>query len=154
GRPTKLIMTSKDVVHAFYIPDCRAKMDVIPNRYTSIWFEPLHPTEVKLDASGKPLLDAKKHPIYNDHHVFCAEYCGDNHSDMAAYIRVLPDDEFDRLKEEYTNPPEGTPEEHGKFYWEKKFGCKTCHSIDGSKGTGPTWKNMYGFPVEVTEAGV
>jgi len=143
NRPIKLILTSNDVIHAFYIPDFRTKIDVIPNRYTSMWFRPLEATPMQTDASGNPLKDAKGNILYKDHHVFCAEYCGNNHSDMAAYIRVIPGDEYDRLKSEYADPdPSKTPAERGKQIWQQY--CKTCHTIDGSANTGPSWKNLYG----------
>jgi len=140
-RPVKLILTSSDVIHAFFIPDFRVKIDVIPNRYTSMWFMPLGDTSIERDASGKPLLDKNGKIVYHDHHVFCAEYCGDNHSDMTAYIRVVPDEEFDRLKAEYAEP-KGSPAEIGKQIYQQF--CSSCHTIDGSPKTGPSWKNLWG----------
>lgn len=136
GRPVKLIFTSNDVLHAFFIPDFRTKIDVIPNRYTSMWFKTLDATKYDVSADGKTI-------TYHDHPVYCAEYCGNNHSDMAAFIRVLPPDEYERLKAEWTEPP-GTlaPAEKGKRLWEQY--CKSCHTIDGKASTGPTWKNLWG----------
>ncbi|MGE3106931.1 MAG: cytochrome c oxidase subunit II transmembrane domain-containing protein [Phycisphaerales bacterium] len=134
GRPVKLIFTSNDVLHAFYIPDFRTKIDVIPNRYTSMWFKTLKATEEAPGPDGKV--------VYKDHPVFCAEYCGNNHSDMAAFIRVLPPKEYERVKADWTEP-KGKPTEIGKKLWEQY--CKSCHNIDGKAGgTGPTWKNLWG----------
>ncbi len=145
GRPVKLMLTSKDVIHAFFIPDFRTKIDVDPNRYTSMWFQPLKASPPVLGPDGKQLKDDRGNWLFHDHHVFCAEYCGDNHSEMAAYIRVLEASEFDKMKEMWALPdPNSTPEQLGEFYWGKKFGCRSCHSIDGTKGTGPTWKDLWG----------
>ena len=68
GRPVKLTMTSQDVIHSFYVPAFRVKQDVLPGRYTSLWFEP---TQV-----GR-------------YHLFCAEYCGTNHSTMGGWVTVM-----------------------------------------------------------------
>jgi cytochrome c oxidase subunit 2 len=134
GRPVKLIMTSDDVIHSFYIPDFRTKMDVIPNRYTSMWFLP------EADKAGQ---------VYK---VFCAEYCGQNHSEMAALIRVLPPAEFERMIYERATGPDAkwTLAEWGRNLWKSK-GCAGCHSIDGTDGTGPSWLNYFGNEHEYTD---
>jgi cytochrome c oxidase subunit 2 len=138
GRPVKLIMTSKDVIHSLFIPDFRTKIDVTPNRYTSMWFQAIDPTPYDPDTK-----------TYKDHYVFCAEYCGDNHSQMAALLRVVPADQYEALKADLLLPPEGAkPEELGEFWWSKRFGCKQCHTIDGKASTGPTWFNLWGSTVE------
>lgn len=124
GRPVKLIMTSSDVIHSFYIPDFRMKMDVIPNRYTSMWFQ-----------ADKP----------GNHRVFCAEYCGDNHSEMAAYLRVVPADEYEKLLRKWTDLPGGMTLTSAGESLRTRKGCVACHSVDGSAGTGPTWKNIYKY---------
>jgi len=119
----KFVMTSTDVLHDFFIPNMRVKHDVIPNRYTEVWF------------------NAEKEGEY---HVACAEYCGKSHSDMWAKIKVVSQAEYDNW---LTNgPPEWDkmpPEDLGKIAYEA-YGCNTCHSVDGSKNTGPTWKGLYG----------
>jgi cytochrome c oxidase subunit 2 len=68
GRPIKLIMTSEDVIHSFYVPAFRTKQDVLPGRYTVSWFEPTTP--------GR-------------YHLFCAEYCGTKHSGMIGWVNVM-----------------------------------------------------------------
>jgi cytochrome c oxidase subunit II len=156
GRPVKLIFSSKDVIHAFFIPDFRTKIDVTPNRYTSMWFQPLKATEVVTDEKGNPVKDPHdktgKSFLHHDHHVFCAEYCGNNHSEMAAYIRVLKWDDYLRAKAELALPDkDATPAQRGEFNWGKKFGCRSCHSTDGTAGTGPSWKNMFGHTVEFSD---
>lgn len=141
GRPVKLIFTSNDVLHAFFIPDFRTKIDVIPNRYTSMWFKTLAATPATTGPDGKV--------HYTDHPVYCAEYCGNNHSDMAAFIRVLPPADYERVKAEWTEPSGPNPEARGKQLWEQY--CKSCHNIDGKAGgTGPSWKNLWGKTEEFT----
>jgi cytochrome c oxidase subunit 2 len=100
------------------------KVDCIPNRYTTYWIEPQQAGE--------------------EHWVFCAEYCGDFHSEMAALIRVVP---YAVWLEKIEGALEGEPWEIGQIV-ARQNGCFTCHSIDGSAGTGPTWLNAYGYPRE------
>jgi cytochrome c oxidase subunit 2 len=117
----KLRLVSEDVLHAFWIPDFRTKIDVIPNRYTNIWFR------------------ADENQI-GDHWVFCAEYCGDNHSEMLAVLRVVPHNDYEATIAKWATPE--NPVEWGKLIWTNT--CKSCHTSDGSKGTGPTWKDLFG----------
>lgn len=126
GRPVLFRMISIDVIHAFWVPDFRGKLDVVPNRYTNYWFE--------ADESR-----------IGDHYVFCAEYCGQDHSEMLAVLRVLPADEYQAVIDEWATPK--SPVEFGRLTWRNN--CSSCHSIDGSKNTGPTWQNMWGYPVEI-----
>lgn len=142
GTPVRLKMISKDVMHSFWVPDFRAKIDVMPNRYTKYWFE-----SAKIPADAKTMipdanpawsfLDGTPHV---DHWVFCAEYCGDFHSEMAAIIRVIPKAKFDEWVAK--SDAAEAPAARGKKLWERN--CISCHSIDGSRGTGPSWKNIYG----------
>ena len=75
GRPVKLTMTSQDVIHSFYVPAFRVKQDVLPGRYTSLWFEP--------SKLGR-------------YHLYCAEYCGTNHSTMGGWVTVMEPVDFQR----------------------------------------------------------
>ncbi len=147
GEPVKFRMTSEDVIHSFWVPDMRAKFDVFPNRYTNVWFEP---QAIKPNA---PVLKDKKTgavlTTYEDHWVACAEYCGSNHSEMAAVIRVVPKAYYAKWVDEAAKP-KGELWERGKKYFRIK-GCNSCHTVDGTRGTGPTWKNMYGHEVEFTD---
>ncbi|HYE01873.1 MAG TPA: cytochrome c oxidase subunit II [Phycisphaerales bacterium] len=125
GRPVKLVMQSTDVIHSFYIPAMRTKMDVFPNRYTSMTFTPENPGE---------------------HVVYCAEYCGDKHSEMAALVRVVDVEEFAaQYRRMVEVDPKAMPHERGEFYF-KRYGCNACHTVSGLASTGPTWKNMFGYP--------
>src|ERR1043165_3210597 len=146
-RSIELRMSSIDVIHSFWIPDFRVKFDVFPNRYTSLWFK-----ASKVDWTRVTDSDTTKGGItypYQDHWVFCAEYCGNDHSQMYAVCRVVPKAQYDQIIKEWAEP-RGTPVEQGAMLYKIK-GCNSCHSLDGSKGTGPTWKNMYGHSVEFTD---
>ncbi len=139
-KPVKIRMISQDVIHAFWVPDFRVKIDVQPNRYTSYWFKP-----TKLDeASTGTLPDGEK---YRDHFVFCAEYCGDQHSEMSGIIRVVPEGYFNQVINKWNDAVD--PVELGKRQWASK--CNSCHSIDGAKNTGPTWKGIFGHEVDFTD---
>ncbi|MDO8494210.1 MAG: cytochrome c oxidase subunit II [Deltaproteobacteria bacterium] len=134
GKPVKLIMTSKDVLHSFYVPNFRIKQDLIPNTYTSVWFEA---TQV------------------GEHQIFCAEYCGAAHSGMLAKVRVLEPDDFEAWEVGYekgTKP--GTEKqkplaETGKELFAAK-GCSACHSVDGKPGLGPSHFKVFGRTEELT----
>jgi cytochrome c oxidase subunit 2 len=128
NKTVHFVMTSEDVLHDFYVPDMRVKRDIIPNRYTEIWFTPT--------ALG-------------EHVSTCAEYCGKGHSDMRAKLFVDTQEEYEKwMATGGTEYQSFTPEAWGKIQWDRK-GCATCHSIDGSKSKGPTWKGMFGKPVTV-----
>lgn len=150
GKPVRLRMSSIDVIHSFWVPDFRAKFDVFPNRYTSVWFQP---TEIHggatLPAEGG--WKAWAGTPYEDHWVFCAEYCGSNHSEMSAVLRVVPADVYARIIEDWATP-RGAPWEIGKFLYKSK-GCNACHSVDGSKNVGPTWKDLYNSDQPITGMG-
>lgn len=143
--PVRMRMISQDVMHSFWVPDFRAKIDVMPNRYTKYWFR-----AEKLDTASAKRITNYADPAspwhflqdtpYVDHYIMCAEYCGDFHSEMTAVIRVIPKDKFREwsLKADSAEPPAV----RGKKLYENN--CATCHSIDGSAKTGPSWKNIFG----------
>lgn len=137
GQPVLLRMTSQDVIHSFWIPDFRVKQDVFPNRYTSFTFTP-----DPLDDTALVMEDAELGAFpYRDHILMCAEYCGDDHSEMAGIIRIVPMDIY-QAKLEIFGSPRGTLAERGRIVAQQN-GCLSCHSVDGSANTGPTWKNLY-----------
>jgi cytochrome c oxidase subunit 2 len=126
GRPVKFVMSSEDVIHSFYVPSMRLKQDVLPNRYTELWFTPA--------ATGM-------------HTVLCAEYCGRSHSDMLAKIWVDDDAAYQKWLEEGDESTRTMPlADLGKLIYESR-GCATCHSIDGSKGQGPSLKGVFGHDI-------
>ena len=123
----KLIMTSEDVIHSFYIPSMRIKQDVVPGRYTSLWF---HANKL------------------GDYQVFCTEYCGAAHSAMLAKMKVVSLADYETFLQ--NNDDELPLPELGKKLANSK-GCVACHSVDGNKMTGPTWKGLWqaaGHPME------
>lgn len=120
GVPVKLIMTSRDVLHSFFIPGMRVKQDVVPGRYTSIWFE--------TDKVGT-------------FQVFCAEYCGDQHSGMLAKVHVLPQKDFDKWLSE--DPYKGLSlAEVGEKVFAAK--CVICHNVTTEKKIGPGFAGLFG----------
>lgn len=129
GRPVKLIMQSDDVIHSLFIPAFRKKLDVFPNRYTTYWF----------NATRE-----------GDYPLFCAEYCGDDHSQMMAVIKVRPDAEYRAWLAELANTDRFGLLELGQRLYVAR-GCNSCHSTDGKPGTGPTWKDAYMHRVEFAD---
>jgi len=105
GRKIKLTMTTEDVLHDFFVPAFRTKADVVPGRYTYLWFEATKP--------GK-------------YHLFCAEYCGLNHSGMGGYVYVMEQRDFDNWLS--GNVSGQTPVEMGRDLFENKLGCASCHA--------------------------
>jgi cytochrome c oxidase subunit II len=130
GRPIRLTMSSLDVIHGFYVPDFRIKRDVLPNRYTILWFQADDPGE---------------------HVVMCTQYCGTGHSKMQSQVKVLSETDFEiwRKTQQAASVGLSGPELGRKLYTEK--GCNACHSIDGSKIIGPTFKGRYGETVTYTD---
>jgi cytochrome c oxidase subunit 2 len=142
-RPVKLVMRSEDVLHSLFVPDFRVKKDVVPGRYTTLWFNAPEPT-------GK---DSKK-----AHHLFCTEYCGKDHSNMNRLVYVLNQAEFDEWAEKERTIVETYPVEELYFRYAPKLykRCISCHSLDGTAGTGPSWGAHDGLPAiwERTEKGL
>ena len=146
GRPVLLKMRSADVMHSLYIPAFRVKMDVIPGRFTEMWFEPF---EVSGDDPETPTVETN---VPTEYDLFCTEYCGTGHSSMITKVYVHNAGQFDKwLTDEASIADYVPPCQYGSILWEQK--CKSCHSNDGTAGTGPTWKGTWGTEVE-TSAGV
>jgi len=126
GKPIKLLMSSNDVIHAFFVPDFRVKMDVLPNRYTAIWFNA---------------------PNSGNHTIQCAEYCGKGHSEMLGVVKVMSEREYTEWLESSSGPAEGMPlEDYGEKLFTSKR-CVTCHTIDGTANVGPSFMSLYGEQV-------
>jgi cytochrome c oxidase subunit 2 len=123
NRPVKLIMSSTDVIHSFYVPDFRVKRDVLPNRYSSVWFEA---TET------------------GESHIFCTEYCGTQHSNMDGVVKVMAQDEFDTWLEAGNSVDESVPPAERGEALVSQNGCNACHSVDGSSGVGPSFAGLWG----------
>src|SRR5581483_2936370 len=123
GQAVRLTMTSQDVIHSFYVPAFRVKQDVLPDRYTTAWFQATQP---------------------GSYHLFCAEYCGTNHSGMLAQVIVMsPQDYQTWLKQGDVQDPIAA----GARTF-TQFGCSGCHHTDNS-GRGPTLVGVFGHPVQL-----
>lgn len=150
--PVQLRMTSTDVLHAFWVPDFRYKFDVVPNRYVPFSFTTLPLDHTGADPEVKSFIDKDGTEVfYKDHWLFCAEYCGDQHSEMQAIIRVVDPAYYRQWRDTPSYDETTPPIDVGKLVWSGK-GCATCHSVDGSAGTGPTWLNAWGSPHTFTNA--
>ena len=122
GRAVKMIMTSEDVIHDFFVPAFRVKADVLPGRYTSVWFEPTKP--------GR-------------YHLFCAEYCGTKHSGMIGEVVVMEPSEYQTWLS--GGAPEGSLASTGAKLF-ADLACNTCHRPD-AQGRGPVLEGLFGKTV-------
>lgn len=122
GQPVKLMMTSQDVIHDFYVPAFRVKQDVVPGRYSSMWFQP-----TKL---GK-------------YHLFCAEYCGTSHSAMIGSVIVMEPAEYEKWLANGTTQTTLATAGAALF---KSYGCSGCHGLNGTVRA-PLLDGVYGHAV-------
>jgi cytochrome c oxidase subunit 2 len=128
GRPIELVMASEDVIHDFFVPSFRVKEDVVPGKYTTLWFN--------ATKTGK-------------YHFFCSQYCGTNHALMNGWVYVLePADYAAWLSGQ--NSGEGTVSmaDSGQKLF-TQLACQTCHLADG-KGRGPSLVGVYGSAVKLS----
>jgi cytochrome c oxidase subunit 2 len=124
GRPVKMIMTSEDVIHDLYVPAFRVKADVIPGRYSHLWFEATKPGE---------------------YHLFCAEYCGTKHSGMIGRVVVMEPDDYQAWLS--GGAQEGSLASAGEKLFQD-LACNTCHRPD-AQGRGPVLQNLFGAQVQL-----
>jgi cytochrome c oxidase subunit II len=119
GRPVIVTMISEDVIHSFYVPAFRLKLDVLPNRMRKGWF-----------MATKP----------GRYHLFCAEYCGTNHSGMIGWVTVMELADY----QQWLNGggAEGSPATEGRKLFEK-LACVTCHT-NTAGARGPSLIGLYG----------
>ena len=141
-QPVKVLMRSKDVLHNFFVPQFRAKMDMVPGMVTHFWFTPTR--------TGK-------------FEVICAQHCGVGHFNMRGHVRVMEADAFqDWLAEQPTfgeilaalEEADEEPEIARGRQVADEQGCFACHSVDGSSRVGPTWLNLYGAEVTLADDSV
>ncbi|WP_375773928.1 cytochrome c oxidase subunit II [Archangium gephyra] len=161
GKPVRLLLTSRDVIHSFYVPAFRIKQDALPGAYTQTWFQVTKP---------------------GSYRVMCAEYCGLKHSEMWAEVLALSEEDYEAWMQEQkrglvarrdASPSAPEREEphkparaaarydaqspHGEvMYGERgtlaergervaaERGCLKCHTVDGTAHIGPTWLDLYG----------
>jgi cytochrome c oxidase subunit II len=125
GRAVKVTVTSEDVIHSLYFPAFRTKIDAIPGRYMELWFE------------------ATKTGTY---HIFCAEYCGTNHSGMIGSVTVMEPNEYQAW---LAGGGEGSLADRGGALFQQ-LACNTCH-LESGQGRGPSLQNIWGKPVELSD---
>src|ERR1700734_535147 len=126
GRDVKLIMTSQDVIHSFYIPAFRIKQDVLPGRYTTAWFRATRPG------------------VY---HLFCSQYCGTMHSGMIGQVVVMEPAQYQAWPS--GGGSSGSLAASGDSLFQQ-LGCSTCHR-SGSQGRGPNLVGIFGKPVHLED---
>jgi cytochrome c oxidase subunit 2 len=120
-KPAAFTLQSTDVLHAFFLPAMRVKRDIVPGRQGTLWF---HPT------------------TKGEYHLFCAEYCGGDHSKMYAKLHVVSAEDY--AKKPWDVLKDSTPQEaaaSGENLYKQL--CISCHSVNGTAGTGPTWKGLF-----------
>jgi cytochrome c oxidase subunit 2 len=136
GRPVRLLVTSRDVIHSLFLPDFRVKIDAVPGRYTQTW--------IQAEKPGR-------------HDIFCAEYCGIGHSAMLGELVVLEPARFDEwLAETRRSPPVAAAQDFPQAGGDPTatlveqgrrlagaYGCFACHTVDGTRHIGPTWLDLY-----------
>jgi cytochrome c oxidase subunit 2 len=126
NRPVKLVMASEDVIHDFYVPAFRLKEDVVPGRYTTLWFQ------------------ATKTGQY---HLFCSQYCGTNHALMGGWVYVMEPAAYEAwLGGENANGPVSLAAGGEQLF--NSLACHTCHQPD-NKGRGPSLVGVYGSTVKL-----
>jgi cytochrome c oxidase subunit 2 len=125
GTPIKIILASEDVVHSFYVPVFRIKMDVVPGRYTAAWFEAIKEGEF---------------------HLFCAEYCGTQHSGMIGRVVVMKPADYQRWLGGGGSGDE-PPAVAGEALF-KQYGCVSCHALQ-SGAMGPSLRGLFGSRIKL-----
>jgi len=125
GRPIKLTLTSEDVIHDFFVPAFRTKVDVLPNRYVHAWFQATKP--------GR-------------YHLFCSQYCGTNHSGMTGWVVVQEPAEYEAWLNSHA---EGSLALEGRKLF-LKFRCVSCHSAD-SQARAPVLEGLFGQAVPLND---
>ena len=125
GRPVQLTMISQDVFHSFSIPDFRIKREVIPGRYSTVWFEATTP---------------------GTYHIFCTQYCGTNHSAMIGEVTVLSPEDYEKWTQESTSGMSLAQNGERLF---ASMGCNACHS-GSAAARGPNLAGVYGSKLQLT----
>jgi len=124
GKDVLFTITSKDVIHSFWIPEFRMKQDAVPGRVTQF--------SVKAEDIGSSERVLKER-------IVCAEYCGNQHSKMLGNVTIQKPDEFEKWVAE-----EKVRKKTDGFEIAMDNGCLSCHTVDGGKSAGPSWKGLFG----------
>ena len=126
NKDVKLVMTSQDVIHSFFIPAFRIKQDVLPGRYTTLWFRATTP---------------------GTYHLFCSQYCGTLHSGMIGEVVVMNPSDYQAWVT--GSAPVGSLAQDGQTLF-LQLGCQTCHKMD-VQGRGPNLRGVFGNPVQLED---
>jgi cytochrome c oxidase subunit 2 len=126
GQPVRLVMTSQDAIHSFFVPAFRVKQDVLPGRYTELWFT--------ATAPGR-------------YHLFCAEYCGTDHARMGGDVVVMPQPEFQHWLAARAVPADMAARGEALF---RTYGCSGCHGANATIHA-PDLAGIYGKPVPLSD---
>lgn len=129
GKPVKFLMKSADVIHGFYLPDFRVKMDILPGSYTFLWVQP--------EKEGR-------------YDIFCTEYCGTGHSVMRTVMIVMSREDYGHWANQDEKPETLSLTKKGEELV-VQTGCLACHSLDGTPKVGPTLKGLFGKKVSLTD---
>ena len=127
NQDVKLLMTSSDVLHSFYVPAFRNKQDVIPGRYTALWF--------KANREGT-------------FQIFCTEYCGDKHSGMLAKVHVVSREKYEEWLQAEPYKGLSSAEIGAKVYGSR---CIACHTLTDKKNVGPGFLGLFGRTEKFTD---
>jgi len=125
GRPVKVTLASEDVIHSFFVPAFRVKQDDVPGRYNSLWF-----------TATKP----------GRYHLFCAEYCGTEHSGMVGWVTVMTEPDYENWLS--TGGIGGTMAQQGETLF-GQYGCASCHLLDQAGGRCPNLRGVYGSRIQL-----
>jgi cytochrome c oxidase subunit 2 len=125
GQPVKLLLTSEDVIHSFFVPDFRVHMDVLPARYTSVWFQ------------GSRV---------GEYHLFCSQFCGTNHAGMVGTVHVMEQEDYERWLHLHA---EGSLALQGRKTF-LRYRCLSCHSAD-ENARAPVLEDLYLRPVRLRD---
>ncbi len=128
GRPIRLLMTSQDVIHSLFIPDFRIHMDLVPDRYSTVWFQ--------ATRLGR-------------YHLFCSQYCGTNHAGMSGEVIVMPPADYAKW---LRLGAEGSMALQGRKVF-LKYRCISCHSAD-NEARAPVLEDLFGKPVVLNDGRV
>jgi cytochrome c oxidase subunit II len=128
GRPVRLVMTSQDVIHDFFMPVFRIKQDVLPGRYTILWF-----------TATKP----------GDYHLFCSQYCGTDHSRMIGHVVVMAPAAFAAWLARGNGAQTMAARGAARF---RQYGCSGCHGANASVHA-PKLEGLFGKPVQLEGGG-
>ncbi len=125
GQPVRIILTSEDVIHSFFVPEFRIHMDVLPERYTSLWFRPTR---------------------LGEYHLFCSQYCGTNHAGMVGTVTVMEPAAYERWLH---YGAEGSLALEGRKVF-LRYRCLSCHSAD-ENARAPVLEGLFGKPVHLND---